>query len=220
MDKKIILGLLLSYILLFICFIIALILPKLKVPKEITRKVVHIMISNWWIIALIYLNNYFALIPPITFLGLNYLSYKYKLVKGIERDDPKQLGTIFYPLAMILLVLFGISQHKLYIGAIGGLILGYSDGLATVFGVTLGKRKLYRDKTYVGSITMLVMSFMVTFIILNLYHQEYILLGSLVVAFSATFNELFITDHGIDNLSVPLLSSIVYYLFQLIVQLI
>lgn len=219
MTNEVIIGLFLSYLLLFICFIIAEVFQRFNVPKEITRKTVHIMISNWWIIALVYLDNYYALIPPLTFLGLNYLSYRFKLVKGIERDDPKQLGTLFYPLAMILLVLFGISQHKLYIGAIGGLILGYSDGLATIVGLTFGKHKIYRDKSYIGTSTMFIMSFTVTFIILLIYQQNFVFLASLIVAIAATFNELFITDHGTDNLSVPLLSSLVYYFFQLIISI-
>ncbi|HEY8364604.1 MAG TPA: hypothetical protein VIK84_03445 [Haloplasmataceae bacterium] len=209
------LGLFLSYLLLVLLFIIALILPK-YVNKEFTRKIIHIGISNWYFIVLYIFDNYIiALIAPITFTFLNYLSFRYNLVKGIERENKKDLGTIYYPLSLIILVIFScLCLQKPYIGAIGTFILGYGDGLATITGKLWGKKKLYKRKTYIGSMTMFIVSFIIMIIILSVYQPNQIILLSFLVAIGATLLELF-SSKGFDNLTVPIGSSLLYYILTL-----
>ncbi len=209
-------GLFLSYFLLFSLFLIATILPKLNVSRELTRKIVHIGISNWYLIAMCYFDNLIAIIPPITFTILNYLSYRFNIVKGIERENKKELGTIFYPLALVILVLFSYGKlQKPYIGAIGALVLGYGDGLATIIGKRFGKVKLYKNKTLIGSFSMFIISFVTTFILLIIYNPVNIIVFSIIVAFTGTICEL-ISSKGFDNLTVPLISSFIYYLLIII----
>ena len=53
-----------------------------KWGKELSRKYIHIMLGNWWIIAMIFFNNVlFAAIGPAVFVIINYLSYKKDLIK-------------------------------------------------------------------------------------------------------------------------------------------
>ncbi len=211
-------GLFLSYLLLFLMFLIAIVLPRFKIKDNITRKIVHIGISNWWIIAMIFFDDYsIALIPPVSFLILNYLSYRFNIVKSIERNDKKELGTIYYPLTLIILVLFTFGYlKKPYIGAIGVLIMGYGDGGATIFGQIFGKTKIYKKKTYIGSLAMFIISSITIFILLSIYNPSHILLFSYTIALVATILELF-SYKGIDNLTVPLFSSFLYYILQLII---
>ncbi len=210
-------GLLISYILLFIMFIIAIIFPIFPLRNETIRKLVHIGMSNWWIIALLFFDNYFyALIPPFTFIILNYLSYRFNLIKSIERKDKSDLGTIYYPLSFFILILFSYTYlHLPYIGALGGLIMGYGDGIATIIGIRYGKKKLYKKKSIIGSISMFIISYIIVFIILFLYNPIHIVLFSFIIALLATIFELF-SSRGIDNLTVPLLSALVYYCLLLI----
>lgn len=210
-------GLLLSYSLLFALFLLAILLPKFNVKNELTRKIIHIGISNWYFIAMIYFDNYLvAIIPPLSFIFLNYLSYRYKLIEGIERQNKKDLGTIYYPISLFLLVLFSFGViNKPYIGLIGTLILGYGDGIASIIGEKFGKTKIYKNKSYIGSLTMFIISFFTTFILLTLFNPINKFFYSLIIAFSATIIEIF-SSQGTDNLTVPLTSSLLYYLLTLI----
>lgn len=209
-------GLVLSYLLLFFLFILATILPKLNVDKELTRKLIHIGISNWYFIAMIYLTDvYVAIIPPISFIFLNYLSFRYNIVTGIERRDKKDLGTIYYPISLLILVIFtfGIIKEP-YIGLIGALILGYGDGIASIIGRKFGKIKIYRNKSIKGSLTMLIISFLTTLIILSYFNPVNTIFYSLIISLIASILELF-SPRGIDNLTVPIFSSLIYYLLIL-----
>jgi phytol kinase len=86
-----------------------------------------------------------------------------------------------------------------------------------VIGKRYGKRMLVHGKSFEGSLTMFVTSFIVTFIIAMFTQTVGIsLLLAMGVAAFATLIELF-TPKGLDNLSVPLGSSLIFYLLLLII---
>lgn len=194
-------------------FMIATLLPKYQISKELTRQIIHIGIANWWIIAMIFFKDvYIALIPPVSFVILNYLSYRYHLVSGIEREDKHELGTIYYPISLILLVIFSFGYlHLPYLGAIGVMIMGYGDGITTIIGYQYGKKKIYKNKTYLGSMTMFIISFLTTFILLWIFNPINLFLYSFIIATTATIAEV-LSCKGLDNLTVPLFTTLVYYL--------
>jgi phytol kinase len=113
---------------------------------------------------------------------------------------------------LILVILtFGVTFNPL-IGAIGILTLGYGDGLAAAIGSKWGKRKLIYGKSVEGSLTMFLATFIVTFTLLAFNFSLPIALSvGLVLAIFATLIELY-TPKGLDNLTVPLLTSLIYYL--------
>ena len=81
--------------------------------KEASRKYIHIMLSNWWIIAMLFFDSvYFAIIGPLAFVVINSISYKYNLIKTMERDESEKdgLGTVYYALTLFILAVltFGI----------------------------------------------------------------------------------------------------------------
>ena len=52
-----------------------------KAGKEASRKFIHIMLSNWWIIAMIFFDNvWMAAILPFLFVIINYISYKFNII--------------------------------------------------------------------------------------------------------------------------------------------
>ena len=52
-----------------------------KAGKEASRKYMHIMLSNWWIIAMIFFDNiFYACLMPALFVVINYLSYKKNII--------------------------------------------------------------------------------------------------------------------------------------------
>jgi phytol kinase len=216
-------GLIGSYVLIFLVIGISTGLQKLKlIGDEGARKFIHIGVSNWWILAMYFFQDaqavWFAMIPPITFIILNYISYRTNLLKAMERGGKGNLGTVYFPISLLILVIltFGVLDNP-YIGAVGILVMGYGDGLAAVIGKAYGKHKLAFGKTIEGSITMFVASFLVVFLVALFIQSVAIsLILALLVSLVVTIVEL-VTPKGIDNLSVPLSASLIFYLLLIFI---
>lgn len=216
LTGQIIMGIILSFSFVILLLTISTLLSKKSIlSKEGTRKFIHIGVSNWWIIAMIFFDGWlFASIAPAVFILLNYLSYRFTVIKAMERGAGRgDLGTVYFPISLLVLVLFTFSSlsHP-YVGAIGILVMGYGDGLAAVIGKRFGKLTYHiagNEKSYLGSLTMFVVSFIVTTIILSAYAPTHLVIPSLVIASAATFIEAF-SPFGLDNLTVPILTSLLY----------
>jgi phytol kinase len=191
-----------------------------KAGKEASRKFIHIMLSNWWIIAIVFFDNMWsaALVPAI-FVIVNYISYKTNLIDVMEREEGEEnkdsLGTVYYAISLLILALitFGPMKNPL-IGLCGILVMGYGDGLAAVIGKAVQSKEFNifgNKKTLAGSITM----FIVTCIILSgfLYYSKsnYWAIKSVVIAGIMTVIEA-ISIKGTDNITVPLLTSLLAFL--------
>lgn len=134
-----------------------------KRGKEASRKFIHIMLGNWWIIAMYFFTNvWFAAFVPATFIVINYLSYKKDLIKVMEREEQDGLGTVYFAIALLILVIvsFGIF-NKPGLGLVPFLVMAYGDGLAAVIGKSI-KSKKYKlgetKKSFAGSLTMFIIS--------------------------------------------------------------
>ena len=91
--------------------------------------------------------------------------------------------------------------------------MGYGDGFAAVVGNPLACETIQifgSTKSLSGSATMLVIFFLVSAILLGATGQPQVLLPALVLAVLATIIEA-ATPLGLDNLTVPLLTSGAYY---------
>ena len=74
-------GILVSIIFIGIVLVSARVFEK--AGKEASRKFIHIMLSNWWIIAMVFFDNvFFAALMPALFIVINYASYKMDIIKG------------------------------------------------------------------------------------------------------------------------------------------
>lgn len=134
-----------------------------KRGKEASRKFIHIMLGNWWFIAMYFFTNvWFVALVPATFIVINYLSYKKDLIKVMERENKDGLGTVYYAVALLVLVIvsFGIFKQPA-LGLVPTLVMAYGDGLAAVIGKSI-KSKKYKlgetKKSFAGSITMFIIS--------------------------------------------------------------
>lgn len=216
-------GLVLSYVLVFLIIGISTALQKFKlVGDEGARKFIHIGVSNWWILAWIFFQGenalWYAIVPPITFILLNYYSYKTNLIKSMERSGNGNLGTVYFPISLLILVIFTFGVvNRPEIGAVGILVLGYGDGLAAVIGKAYGKKKLVNNKSLEGSLTMFVASLVVVTVILLVSGVALVttLVAATIVSVLATVIELY-TPKGLDNLTVPLFSSLIIYIILLL----
>ena len=210
-------GVLLSFGFVFLVIGVATLFDKLNVfNDEGSRKFIHIGVANWWIVAMLVFapeDYLWAIIPPATFIVLNYLSYRFNLIKSMERDEQSanDLGTVWYAVSLLIVTFIAFysasleASHWLFhsdalrIGALSILAMGYGDGLSAVLGKHIPSRKLYGNKSLVGSLTMLVATLTIALI---LFPSLWFIM--VLVAIAATLIELF-TPKGLDNLSVPLI---------------
>lgn len=202
-----ILGIVLSYVFVGIIIVSAKFFEK--AGKEASRKFIHIMLANWWFLAMYFFDNViYASIVPLTFVAINYLSYKKNLISVMERDEDKKdgLGTVYYAISLFLIAIFtfGIIKRP-EIGLCSILIMGYGDGLAAIIGKSvkslpykIGKIK----KTIAGSSTMLFISFIIAAIFLASVSADLWMLKSILLAISVTVLEA-VSIKGTDNITVP-----------------
>ena len=206
------LGILISYIYIALVIVGAKIFEKKG--KEASRKFIHIMLGNWWFIAMFFFTNvWFAIFVPATFVIINYLSYKKNIIKIMERDTQDGLGTVYYAVTLLILavVSFGIFKNPL-LGLIPNLVMAYGDGFAAIVGKT-AKSKRYKlgdsKKSFAGSLTMFIISLILIgtylmFVNSNIFwNNAHWPLISIMIAFVITAIEA-ISSKGTDNLTVPL----------------
>lgn len=213
-------GVIISILFVFVFVLFSEILRrKLNFSPEFTRKLVHIGVSHWWILAMVFIQQKkYALIPPLLFVFLNFYSYRKKVFKGMERNEKGDLGTVYYPLALIILIFFtwdyGIKAKSM--GLLGIMIMGYGDGFAAIVGTALNAKShpLYKSKkTIEGSLTMFIISFFISAIIVAYFNlNQFVLPASFIIALWASVVEA-ITPYGADNITVPLVTAfLTYYL--------
>ncbi len=205
-------GILVSYVYIALVIIGAKIFKKKG--KEASRKFIHIMLGNWWFIAMYYFTNvWFAAFVPATFVVINYISYKKDLIKVMERDVQDGLGTVYYAISLLILVIvsFGVYKEP-SLGLIPNLVMAYGDGLAGLLGRMI-KSKRYKlsdtKKSVAGSITMFVISTLLIGGYLLYWHKEIFWstphwpLVAVLIGFAITAIEA-ISEKGTDNITVPL----------------
>ncbi len=206
------LGIVVSYLYIGIVIISAKIFEKKG--TEFSRKFIHIMLGNWWFIAMYFFTNvWFAMFVPITFVIINYISYKKNLIKVMERDKQDGIGTVYYAIALLILTIvsFGIYKEPL-LGLIPNLIMSYGDGLAGVFGKLIRSKKFKLSsskKSYAGSFTMFIITTLLLGIYLATKHGEVFwktthwTLITVMMAYCITAVEA-ISGKGRDNITVPI----------------
>jgi len=75
-----------------------------QLSPETSRKVVHVLVGTWIIPTVILFHNpWLAMLPPATFILVNVLSYRFRLIGAMEEGD-RNPGTIYFPLAFVLLI--------------------------------------------------------------------------------------------------------------------
>lgn len=192
-----------------------------KAGKEASRKFIHIMLSNWWIIAIVFFDSmWFAGLLPAVFVVINYISFKTDLIKVMEREEgdvnKDSLGTVYYAISLLVLALvtFGPIVNNPLIGLCGILVMGYGDGLAAVIGQAVESKKINifgNSKSVAGSAVMFVITCMIMAGFFYYSHTAYWALKSVVIAGLITLIEL-VSIKGTDNLTVPMLTSLLAFL--------
>ncbi len=205
-------ALIIIYIIFIFC--ISLVFKKLNPSnKELLRKIIHIGIGPIIPLAIFLgISQTYAITfaGVITFLIL--LNYIYKLFPIIEDVDRRSLGTLFYCLSLLTLIIIFWDKNPSALIA-GFFIMSFGDGFAGLIGKSFKSKEwiiLNQKKSLIGTLTMFLISLIVV-TLLGIYYGYGLHFQYLIVALIATFLEQ-ISIFGIDNLIVPLSSSIIYSL--------
>jgi phytol kinase len=171
-------------------------------PPEFTRKFIHIG----------------ALIPPITFVIINALSYWRGTIRAMETEDRGNLGTIYFPISFTAVVYYYWSQPVLMVASL--MPLTWGDALGAIIGQRYGHHNYTvggRTRSVEGSVAMFFWSWVSTS--LALYIMPYLLGRPLInwllaliyggaVALACTIVEA-LSPWGIDNLTIPVAAVLV-----------
>jgi len=206
-------GLVLSFVYVFAILFAAEGLRKWRgYPIEFTRKFVHIGVGMWvGGTVLLFPSRYAAVIPPLSFVALNYISYRRSVFQAMETGERENLGTVYFPISFALLILWLWPQPALLVAAL--MPMTWGDALAAIAGKRWGQHKhpfAGSLKSWEGSLTMLLASWLSVLLALFLLSSSSwgtALGGALVVALAAAVVEA-VTPWHLDNLTVPLVSAL------------
>ncbi len=209
-------GFILSYVFVFSVIIIATVLQKLlRLTPDFSRKIIHIGVGNWAFVALYCFSDwYIAIIPPLSFVLINFLSYRYSIFKAMELDD-KNPGTIYY--AISLTILTGIVFYTRNILPYAGIVtMTWGDGMAAVIGVRYPLKTFRSGKSFGGLLAFIFFTALATGIYLYLFSSYSIAKSIALISFFALIGALLEikTPKRLDNLSVPLILGLFAWLIE------
>lgn len=190
---------------------------------DFTRKFIHIAVGMWSVgTVLLFEHWYFAIIPPITFVLINYISYRRETFKAMETGERGNLGTVYFPISFTLvIVLFWGTRPDRYPGLIVASLMPmtWGDAMAAILGNRFGQYKYQlrgTTRSMEGSLTMFLFSWLSTFLALLCFPPLGLLsslLRAFLVALVAGLVEALSPWH-IDNITVPLSSALILYLLS------
>lgn len=229
-----VLGLILVYIYVALVVIIATLAKRRWPGGSGFRKVIHILVGNivffWWVFDSNYIMSFLAAVPFIFLLLLmTPISPVHKLDNSFLKMASAEghgYGLVFYAISWAILALVLFDDRLA--ASIAIVAMSYGDGVGGLVGKRYGRKKLWKDKSYIGTATVALGSFLATFIVIGFYTYlsgsmpelnvfpytlpEAIGLAALVGAFVAVV-ELF-SPGEYDNLIVPFLTVGVVLAFQ------
>ncbi|MFW9262159.1 diacylglycerol/polyprenol kinase family protein [Nostoc sp. CALU 546] len=204
----------------------------LGVKPDLTRKVIHIGAGMWVFGVLLLFNRWeIGIIPFATFIGLNYLFYRYRFIGAMDTEDSSP-GTVYFAISVTLL--FGLLWRpdgpvdRVAIAVAGIMAMTWGDAIAALIGRRFGQHKYQVGnsvRSWEGSAAMFMASTMVIFLVLLLLPGSslsplatpldlgWALLTAVVTATFATLAEA-VSPHGTDNLSVPLVAAGVVWIIM------
>lgn len=201
----------------------------LHLPKEESRKFVHIGVSHWWLLAMFTLDSWrWAIIPPIVFIVLNLVSWWTGMFSAMERKprDPTNLGTVYFPIALLVMVILTWQDSPVltgvnpWLGALGIMAMGWGDGFAALIGTKWGRHKftfMNSNKSLEGSLTMFIAALLPLFFLIILGFALAPLPALAIAALLALIGTIVeaLTPWGLDNLTLPFAVTLVAYVILL-----
>ncbi|OUL24119.1 phosphatidate cytidylyltransferase [Nostoc sp. T09] len=195
------------------------------VKPNLTRKIIHVGAGMWVFGVLLLFNHWeIGIVPFASFIAVNYLLYRYRVVSAMDTDDSSP-GTVYFAISVTLL--FGLLWRpsgpidSVPIAVAGVMAMTWGDALAALIGRRFGKHKYQVGnsvRSWEGSVAMFLSSTTAIFLVLLLlpgsslsplavsYGVDRAILAAVVSGALATLAEG-VSPHGTDNLSVPLMTA-------------
>src|SRR5512136_1845773 len=112
-----------------------------------TRKFIHIAVGMISVPTVLWFGNlWWAIVPPLAFVVINYLDYRFGLIQAMMSSNRSNLGTVYFPLsfAVVLVVFWGdplrpTANSHLIVAAL--MPLTWGDALAAVVGERFGQHR-------------------------------------------------------------------------------
>ncbi len=190
----------------------------LGVKSLFTRKLVIVGTGMWSIAAVRLFSSWeWAIVPPLTLALLFYLSYRYDLVEAIEDSERVNMGLVFFPVAIALLLgLFwrpGSPQDAGYVGVAALMAATWGDTAAALIGRRYGTRRyrmLGHRRTMEGTLALFFVSGVAMAPVLAVmgaidWHQS--VAFALIAATVVSLIEI-VSFYGSDNLTIPLAAAL------------
>jgi len=188
---------------------------KWGVSAEYTRKIGHAA-SSIASIALVYLvdSHWYVLALGILLFFLLYIGKRKKLFISIDGVSRETEGSYLLPVAIYLMFLFAELTSSRLVFILPVLILGISDTLAGLANGWMRNGSTKSGKTFYGSAAFFISAMLISWITLHLfgYNLNMQIRTALALAVVSTIAEFF-SYKGFDNLTVPLASGLVLWIF-------
>ena len=223
-----ILALIVVYIYVAVIFVVAEMV--LKTRPEVSRKFLHIMVGNM-IFAMPFFSDPWVMVwfltLPITIALFFLTEYSPIKIENSVTESGHALGLFFYAgIWTILIAVFSIiapandPKFFIWIVALAIVPMVYGDGFAALIGQKFGRLKYTvfgGQKSVEGSLTMFVITTVMSVFVWMVFASigctmpEFNIVYVITISAVATVCEA-LSYGGVDNLTVPALTSILYYL--------
>ncbi|UCH10737.1 MAG: DUF92 domain-containing protein [Fidelibacterota bacterium] len=198
---------------------------RIGMRPENSRQLVHVIVGIFIFLSrFIFQEPFYPLVTGLLFVGVNLATLTMGRFKSMHATDRVSYGTIYYPLAYVLIVaLFWHRDPVALLIAI--LLMAFADPLAAWVGERYGRRPftLWHDpKTPAGTAAMFLGSALLStlgLIILIPLNGDpapawsWLLLAVILLAVLATIAEIQ-SNKGSDNITIPLTAALFVFLLR------
>jgi phytol kinase len=183
---------------------------------DFTRKFIHVAVGMWSVgTVLLFERWHMAVIPPLSFILINYISYRQETFKAMESGEKGNLGTVYFPFSFSVVLFLLWDRPHLLVASL--MPMTWGDAMAAVLGARYGRCRYTlwgSTRSLEGSVSMFFFAFLATFLALWLFPPlgpgASLLYASVVAAVAALVEAA--TPWHLDNLTVPLASTVALYL--------
>jgi len=181
---------------------------------EMSRKIIHTGLFVLFIIIDIFLKNTIhQVIIPFLFIIINYLSYKFKIFKNMEREENNEPGTVYFSIAITIIMLLSYIFPKMfYSSGIAIFCLTFGDGFAAIIGKNTKSKLIRGNKSLNGFISCFAFSTIAIILLTHFYNLNLTIFMCIVIGLAVAIFEL--VGKGLDNFSVVAISFILGFLFM------